>query len=221
MKRTDFSWALKAALPHVGHQAGADSMGIDRVGLEYRNGRLYVYACDRYTAGIARVNDGIVVNGSLSRKEATELEQFVRTSYKTEEDDDLAYAVQPGELHIGFERQVDRFGEREEDSGVFELGETPRLSLDHLLETIWLTEAQPVEWDEQIYQPKLFEKFAKAERDSDRLRLIPRHIDERRGVGLVTVGRDFLGMISGLAYDDAGPATLADWPLASELHEAA
>ena len=216
MKRVDLSWALKAVLPHVGTEAA----GLKHVGLEYRAGQLYVFATDKYTAGIARVNDGINVCGSLSKEEATELEQFVRTSYKTEEEDDLAYAEQPGELHIGFARQIDRLGERAEDSAVFELDDPGTPSLDYLLETIARVNGQPVEWDEQIYQPKLFERFAKAER-GDRLRVFPRHADDRRGVAIVTVGQDFLGMISGLTYDEEGPATLAEWPLPAGLREAA
>lgn len=220
MKRVDLAWALKAVMPHV----GSEVQGLKHVGLEYRAGKLYVFATDRYTAAIARVNDGINVTGSLPKDEAVDLEQFVRTSYKTEEEDDLAYAVQEteygDELHIGFDRQIDRFGGREEDSAIFGLDE-PRLALDMLLGRIGAVDEAPFEWDEQIYQPKLFERFAKADRGSDRLRIFPHREIDLRGVAIVTVGQDFLGMISGLTYDDQGASTVADWPLQRQPQEAA
>lgn len=207
MKRVDLAWALGAVLPH----AGTEKQGLNQVGLEFRAGQLYVYATDRYTVGIARVNEGADIRGALPAKEATDLMRFVRTDYVPEREDDIAYALAPNELHIGFARQVNKDGTREEDSAVFELTE-PKVPFDFLLDWLMrLNDAEP-EWDELILQPKLAEKFAKASRnDTDRLRITPRHATDVFGAAVVTVGSDFLGAIAGMTYDQLGAATVADF----------
>lgn len=217
MRRADLAWALSAVIPH----AGTATQGLNHVGLERRASWLYVYATDRYTSGIARIPDGIDVhNVALPVKEANDLMRFVRTDYVSEKEDDLAYALAPGELHIGFERQIDKHGNRKDDSAVFELTE-PKVSLAYLLEYITRVNAIQPEWDELILAPKLCEKWAKATRsESDRLRIMPRHVSDRRGVAIVTVGSDFIGAISGLTYDQEGPSTVAEF-LETEMEVAA
>jgi hypothetical protein len=170
VNRGDLSWALSAVLPHAGSRAS----NTDWVGLAYREGASYAFATDKYTLGVARIPNGADVDLVLPAKEATELERFVRPSYKDEHEGDVVYAIQPGEFHIGFDRQVHRDGTTEEDTAVFETVEAG-VDLDYLFDYIRATLAKPAEFDECIYQPDLMQKFAKAKRvGTDRLRIFPR-----------------------------------------------
>jgi hypothetical protein len=207
VNRGDLSWALSAVLPHAGSRAS----NTDWVGLAYREGVSYAFATDKYTLGVARIPNGADVDLVLPAKEATELEQFVRPSYKDEHEGDVVYARQPGEFHVGFDRQVHRDGTTEEDSAVFETADAG-VSLTYLFDYIRFVLAQPTEYDECIYQPSLMQKFAKAKRvGTDRLRIFPRRLSDAYGAALVTVGTDFVGAVAGLTYDELGTATVADF----------
>jgi hypothetical protein len=207
VNRGDLSWALSAVLPHAGSRAS----NTDVVGLAYREGASYAFATDRYTLGVARIPNGAGFELWLPAKEATELEQFVRPSYKDEHEGDIVYALQPGEFHIGFDRQVHRDGTTQEDSAVFDTTEG-RIELDPLLNFIQRLHEAPVEFDELIYRCEAVVRFTKAKRAAtDRLRIIPRHTSDRHGAAVVTVGTEFLGAISGLTYDELGPATVTDF----------
>lgn len=207
MNRADLSWALNAVIPHAGRALETT----DRVGLAFSQGYSFVFATDRYTSAIARVPNGADFNIWLPTREAQELERFVRPSYKDEYADELVYAQQPQEFHIGFERMVHRDGTREDDSAVFETADNG-VRLGFLLDHIRRLSAAPAEFDECIYLPELITRFAKAKREtSDRFRILPRHTSDRNGAAVVTVGTDFVGAIAGLTYDQLGSATVADF----------
>lgn len=214
MKRGDFYWALKAVLAHVGSAVTE----LDRVGFEFRDGQLWVYATDRYTIGIARVNDGPNLNCALSKAEATELMRYVRPKLVADNDHDIVYARRLHELHIGYAEPEE--GETL-DARVFETCDF-KISLDYLLDYIKDVDQADVEWDEQIYLTRIIDRFSEARRkEADRLRIMPHRGDERRGVAVVTVGHDFIGAISGLMYDQEGPLTVAEFLQPEEGREAA
>jgi hypothetical protein len=195
MNRADLSWALLSVLPHVGRLDP-----VDVVGLTSRDGDAYVWATDRYTSGIARVAGSDPLDVKLSPTEAKELERFVRPSYRDEEAGEITVLAQPGELHVGLERQVHRDGTTESDTAVFETVDNG-LTLDFLLNTagVMFLSGQ-LDVTQLVYRPSLTAKFAKAQRsDVDQLTIYPRkQPDWPSGAALVTVGADFLGMIAGL-----------------------
>jgi hypothetical protein len=206
MNRADLSWALNAVLPHVGNEKN----GLNHVGLDFRDGATFVYATDKYTAAIARVNDGMDFRGALPAKEATELMRFVRPQ-RVPERDAYVFMEQHGEhgeeLHVGF----DDFAGSTFESEVYETCE-PKLSLDFLLSWINHLYTVPELDDNLIVSPKLVEKFAKAQRaDSDRLWIMPRHAWQKHGAAVVAVGGDFIGAIAGMTYDEAGDVKVASF----------
>jgi hypothetical protein len=207
MNRADLSWALNAVIPHTGRRTETTN----RVGLAYRDGWSFAYATDRYTSAVARIPNGADVRLWLPTSEAVELERFVRPSYKDEYEDELVYARQPQELHIGIDRRIDREGTREEDTAVFETVDDG-VELEYIFDFIHRLSLAPAEFDECIYQVDLAAKFAKAKRTGeDRLRILPRHTNDVYGAAVVTVGTDFVGAIAGLTYDQLGSATVADF----------
>jgi hypothetical protein len=206
MNRADLSWALNAVLPHVGNEKN----GLNQVGLDFRDGATFVYATDKYTAAIARVNDGMDFRGALPTKEATDLMRFVRPQ-RVPERDAYVFMEQHGEhgeeLHVGF----DDFAGSAFESEVYETCE-PKMRLDFLLDWIRAIDRSAVEYEELIVNPKLMEKFAKAQRaDSDRLWIRPRKNAEAYGAAVVAVGTDFIGAIAGMTYDQQSTARVASF----------
>lgn len=196
MNRADLAWALSSVIPHAGRTPETAFVGIDS-----REGHTYAFATDKYTAGIARIDDGTDIRLYLSPSEATELMRFVRPTRVPERVQEVSYAQRPGELHVGFD----------DDSAVFETL-AAGVTLNWMFDYIDRLQDSLAEWDELIYQPKLMEKFAKAQREeTDRLRILPRHANEVWGAAIVTVGADFVGAIAGLTYDQLGSATVADF----------
>lgn len=207
MNRADLAWALNAVIPHAGNA----HQGLDHVGLTYRDGALFVYATDKYTAAVARVNDGAAFDAALQTKEATDLLRFVRPNRVPEREQEIGSLVRDDELHIGFWAPDDPEATAPLDSAVFETCE-PKLSLDYLLDWIRRLNDVPELDDNLIVQPKLLEKFAKAARaDTDRLWILPRHASDRHGAAVVAAGADFIGAIAGLTYDQLGDATVASF----------
>lgn len=202
MNRADLEWALKAVLPHVGTR----QQGLDRVGLEFRGGVLCVYATDRYSAGVAMIPGGPDWHFALDAKEAAELMRWVRPQRVAEREMDVVYAVEDGELHVGW-------GDDEYfESGVFEtVDQYP--AYDVVLDMIHRLHAAEREFEACIYQPKLMERFAKAQRaDTDRLTILPRRAvigNGLSGAAVVTVGDDFIGAVAGLTYENKGAAKVA------------
>lgn len=198
MNRASLSWALASVLPHCGR---TEQTGL--VGIEYLQGVTYVYATDTYTMGIARIVDEPAdINIRLPRSEATELMRDVRPGLKAEQVEELAFGHRPGEFHVGWG----------DESGVYETSPDYTLTLHYLFDYIDRLQHARADWDEAIFQPKLAERFSKAQRfDTDRLRLMPRRVSDRNGVAVVSVGTDFIGAITGLTYDDLGSAMIADF----------
>lgn len=200
MNRSDLSWALSSVIPHAGRQPATAF-----VGLAFNHDATYAYASDGYTIGIARVPgwaEGSAGEVHLSPKEATELMRFVRPGKVAEHEQKLFFAAREVELHVGFDGDAEVF-----DSAA------ASLTLTHLLQRVQLIDRCEVELHECVYQPKLFERFAKAQRvEGDRLRMFPRRgRSGKYGAAVVTVGTDFIGAIAGLEYDDQGPATVAEF----------
>lgn len=198
MNRADLSWALNAVLPH----AGNEKQGLNYVGLAFREGASFLYATDKYTAAVARVNEGMDFTGALSTKEATDLMRFVRPNKVGERTQELVYAQAPGELHIGYDDL--------EESGAWENGVVSQVfetreqyaSLDLILNLIKSIEAAKPEWDRLILMPKLVERFAKAQRvEADRMVIVPKHRSDKAGAAIVTVGDNFTGVIAGMTYE--------------------
>jgi hypothetical protein len=201
VNRGDLAWALAAVLPHCGKTEATAVVGLEPYG-----DALYAYASDRYTTALARIRERSSLDVALVAKEATELMRFIRPVRVAEFEQDLAILPQPGELHVGVWVEDGELG----DSAVFETTSSA-LSLKPLLGLITALHKAPLEWDEAVYQPDVLAKFAKAKRaDTDRLRIFPRHIIDRNGAAVVTVGTDFIGAIAGLTYDQLGTATVAD-----------
>jgi hypothetical protein len=200
MNRADLSWALNAVLPHVGNEKN----GLNQVGLDFRDGSTFVYATDKYTAAIARVNDGMDFRGALPVKEATDLMRYVRPDRVPERAQEIVYAQAPGELHIGNVNDYD-------ESQVFETCE-PKVTLDYLLTWIRGIDQGETEYDELILAPKLVEKFAKAQRsDADRLWILPRRLTDRYGAAVMALGADFIGAVAGMTYDQQSTARVASF----------
>lgn len=193
--RTELGWALKAVLPHCGSQVKQ----LDMVGIS----RSYVYATDGYTAGIARCDSTGVAR--LTSRDASDLQRWVRPTTKKTEDQPVVLKVTDTELHVGLLDADDQLV----DSTVYEL-DTRRPELeDEIVGWIRQTEHLIAGGDLLAYKPDLFARFDKARREeTDRLRLYPKCTDRLGGVlvgvGLVTVGDDFLGLIHGLTDDGVG-----------------
>src|SRR6266568_835321 len=196
MNRADLAWALRAVLPH----AAGGRNGV--IGSEPLGNVTYFYATDHYTTGIARVNDYAGWCWQMSAKEATELMRFIRPERVADRAQEIVYVQLSQELHVGYGEG----GQIEPVTAVFETVEH-EVKLETLIGFISQLNDAPVEWDELIYQPKVFERFTQAEREKsgDRLRILPKHAIDRNGAAIVTVGSDFLGAIAGLTYDQEGP----------------
>lgn len=209
MNRADLAWALNAVIPH----AGTAAQGLNFVNLTSHNGGLFVYATDKYTTGIARVNDGLPgIDVALTVKEATDLMRFVRPSLVGDREA-YVYAelqwdeTEPAELHVGFKSKDEEF-----ESEVYEVAGEPALSLGFTLGYLRRLNDEAPSEEDLIVQPKLVEKFAKAARETtDRLWIVPRNIDDRHGGAIVACGQNFIGAISGLTYDELGEATVASF----------
>lgn len=199
MNRQDLSWALSATLPHAGKTAQTAL-----VGLVVAPDSVLAYATDDYTAGIARIPHGVAEDFELQlpNREATDLMRFVRPNHVGDREQEVILRIFEGELHVAIP----------EDTAVFTLTEQP-VNLNAVLSFMGKLNNAPKEWQHAIFQPSLLGRFAKAEREQgERLRLYPRHANQRYGAALVTVGDNFIGAVAGLEYDDAG-----DRPLLSFL----
>lgn len=192
--RAELGWALKAVLPHCGSQV----KHLDTVGIS----RQYVYATDGYTAGIARCDS--TTTARLTCRDASDLQRWVRPTTKKTEDQPVVLKTTDTELHVGLLDADDQLA----DSAVYQL-DTRRPGLEDEI-VGWLQRADRMAEGngELVYRPDLFARFDKARREeTDRLRLYPKDTyrnDSLVGVGLVTVGDDFLGLIHGLTDDGVG-----------------
>lgn len=203
MNRADLAWALSAVLPHVGKR---DPHNL--VGLHYSD-VLYAFATDRYTVGIARIEEGPHVSLALSVPEAQDLMRYVRPTLVATKEQEIVTGARPGELHIGLAETDDI----EADSAVFDTIDADVVSqFDYITEFCRQLFIRPTEWDGCVYQPDLLARFAKAKRtDGDRLRLMPRHAQDLFGAALITVGTGFTGAIAGLTYEELQAAPLASF----------
>lgn len=207
MIRRDLAWALSAVIPH----AGSVPEKMDWVGLERHSGALYAFTCNRYSMAAARIPDGPDVAVCLPLGEATELMRFVRPGRVITETQELVHALQPLEFHVGWDEIGDNRGIVAADSAVFETHPDMRLRATALFDSIATIRQSPVEWDELIFKPGLFEKFSKAARgEFDRVRIQPRRHRDNRGAAVVTVGADFIGAVAGMTYDQLGPDIIAE-----------
>jgi len=203
MNRSDLAWALTAALPHAGTTKGPV------VGLQGRDGALYVYSTDSYTAGIARIPSATECNGldlHLPKAEAADLLRFVRPTRVAEHEQEVTFMHVNGELHVAF-RVPARTAD--DESAVFECV-TAELSLDTLLDLCRGIAHLPTGGN-LVFQPPLMAKFGKAQRhETDRLSIYPHEGNDRYGVALATVGENFVGAVAGLALDPV-PELLASF----------
>lgn len=182
MDRARFTWALQAVLPHCGTAA----QGLDYVGLASE----CAYATDRYTLGIAGGLDLGWIDVKLQKKEAQELMRFVRPSRKDEHTEDVVLRHVDNELHVGL---VDS-----EDSAVFELTEG-QLHLDSLHAILGAIRGSAEDHDMLVYQPALFERFAKVKRDEMSRILLHPHVGiQEHGRSLIVTSHDFVGAIAGM-----------------------
>lgn len=192
MNRQDLTDALNAVIPHIGSTELTAF-----VGLESRGDILWAYATDRYTVGMARIDNGPTLNCHLSPSEAKDLLRFVRPSRKAHEVEEVEIALgftgeTQSELHVGLS----------EDSAVFDLVHSP-LHLLAITEFIERLYNSAPELQQCVYQPSLLGRFAKAQRgETDVLALYPRQANDVYGAAVVTVGDHFIGGVSGLTYRD-------------------
>lgn len=198
MRRDELTWALNAVLPHCGNTAATNLVGIAP-----RLRGVFLYATDRYTIGVARIDAGSMALGdaALSKREATDLMRFVRPSRVSEQEEAVELLTAPGELHVG----------TPDDSAVFETVARP-YSFEQLVSRLELLEALPAERADQEYGPDILARFAKAKRnEADRLLVRPRRYADRNGVAIIRSGSDFLGAVAGLTYGASGNTTLAEF----------
>lgn len=195
--RADLSWALKAALPHVGGNAATAGVGL------YQD---VAWATDRYTIGIARIGNGQIPWCEMSTSEAKELERFVRPSRVAHKTEEVILKRADQELHVGL---VDS-----EDTAVFEL--LPSGTLTPLAVCVQVLEInaglEPVSYEHCPYDPEFLARFAAAKQDPfDRLWLSQRRANNARvgdfPAALVIVGDKFIGSIAGLSVEPG-----YEWP---------
>jgi hypothetical protein len=191
VNRSDLKWALDATLPHVGKTAQTNVVGLE----QSANSFLTVYATDRYTIATASCEAGPNVDVRMTGQEARELLRFIRPSLKAHEEQEVVML----DDHVEHELHV----AHDDDSAVFELVE-PSFSLAELNQFMNKLGAAPEEYEHDllVFWPRLFGRFAKAERyETDRLILSPRHTSDRYGAALVSVGEHFHGAIAGMEYE--------------------
>ena len=195
MRRDDLGWALTAVLPHCGSLPELATVGIES-GLR----GTYLYATDRYTIGVARIGSALGFSATLPKSEATDLLRFVRPDKVAEQAEAVETLLDDrGGLHIALQS----------DSAVFETEES-RFNFTDITLRLRLLEALPNEYERLEYNPSFTVRFAKAKRESnDRLGITPKRFKGRNGVALVTVGKDFIGAIAGLAYEQSERSTVA------------
>lgn len=196
MNRAGLSWALNAVIPHAKKPNGPVGLRVDESGAT-------VYSTDTYTLGAARIATELpALLVHLSMREASELMRFVRPSNKAEQEESVELAARLGELHVATAN----------DSAVFDALEgTERMTLDVLDKLIEAIARRPDEYEQCVYNPDYFARFAKAKRaDSDRLYLYPKRSGNgQNGVALVNVGDSFYGAISAVSYDSHEPTQFA------------
>lgn len=192
MRRDELAWALNAVLAHCGSTKEMAVVGIDGS---------YLYATDRYTVGVART-EPLGVTATLPKGEATDLMRFVRPERVAEQEEAVeAVLDDEGGLHIAIQS----------DSAVFETVK-PAYSFADLAAKLHLLEMLPDDHERLEYNPAFAARFAKAKRDAnDRLCITPKRFEDRNGVALVTVGKDFLGAIAGLSYALSEPLSIAQF----------
>lgn len=204
MNRAEMSWALSAVLPHAGRYPRPSF-----VGLEHRGDWLYVYTTDRYTLAIARIPCDPFKNvererfaeHTLSVKESTELERYVRPNRVAEKDEKVLYAVTDNELHIGLA----------DESAVFEAS-SPDGEFEYLLGLVNTARGTAVEWQPVTVDPAYLARFAKAKRGDGPVRIEPK-AGNQSGALLITAGEDFIGLAMGIAYAHPLPAVdFTSWP---------
>jgi hypothetical protein len=187
VNRSDLKWALDAVLPHVGKTAQTNVVGLE----QSANSFLTVYATDRYTIATASCEAGPNVDVRMTSQEARELLRFIRPSLKAHEEQEVTMVEHEGELHVA----------HDDDSAVFELVEST-FSLAELDSFMNKLRSAREEYEQIVYWPRMFGRFAKAERhETDRLVLSPRHTSDRYGAALVSVGEHFHGAIAGMEYE--------------------
>ena len=193
MVRSDLRWALDAVLPHVGKLAGTAVVGLTSDGRT-----LDVYATDRYTVAVANIDtDCVDLDVRLPVGEARDLLRFVRPSLVKHESEWLRVVTDGPELHVGLVNE----DEEVYDSAVFETVSSP-VSSANLRALIAQLDSRPTGIEDLVYWPRLFGRFAKAERvETDRLTLSPKRLQERYGAAVVTVGDRFVGAICGMTYE--------------------
>jgi hypothetical protein len=188
MNRSDLKWALDAVLPHVGKTAQTNVVGLEQSAHSF----LTVYATDRYTIATASCEAGPNVDVRMTSQEARELLRFIRPSLKAHEEQEVVML----DDHVEHELHV----AHDDDSAVFEMIESPinLHDLNNFMTKLWVAAE---EYQHLIFWPRLFGRFAKAERhETDRLVLSPRHTSDHYGAALVNVGEHFHGAIVGMEY---------------------
>lgn len=184
--RADLAWALRAVLPHV----GAPNLSLDRVTLSEH----LAWATDRYTIGVAALPDALFPGEvALEKREAEDLMRFVRPSRVAEHEEEVVARLTDSELHIG----LNDCGE----SAVFE-------TVDSAVPTSVITDklsalsGMPNNATPLIFQPALWERFAKAKRDdSDRMYLYPKSVMNGYSAALLVTADHFVGSIGGMTLD--------------------
>ncbi len=235
VKRDDLSWALDAVLPHAGKARGKVPGKAPYIGMEVRSdrisewehtNRLYLYATDGHTIGIARITMSesstwapfyLPTNG-----EAESLQKWIRPHRKAEEEhqvflvvDQLSEEEPLAALHVGIREGDLRESNDLLDNSAFILTEG-KIDLKALMDLMHLYEAQAIEPDEYTFDPDLLDRFTghAGRIKGDRLRMRPNHITkDEEGITYTTiaVGTDFHGAILGLTQREGLNAVLEGW----------
>lgn len=234
-KRDDLAWALSAVLPHAGSGAATSC-----IGMHEHAGTLFVYATDKYTAGIARLPvegtfSPVVISTGVRNGEAGELEKYVRPGKVAEKSNTLELltaelsshgydsSYDDRELHVAVHDE-----HREGDSAVFWQRPAALLQVDlwgGISRTLELyRERLATELREYTFSPALLARFSRAGRyGNDRLRMHPYAIAGARlgTVATVTVGEHFLGAIGGMEHEEGMESILESWLPQQQLQVAA
>lgn len=199
MNRADFRWQLDAVLPHVGRTEQTNVVGLTR----NNQLQLMAWATDRYTLGIASVEDGPDVDVRLSGAEARELLRFVRPSTKTTERQEVTMLVDGLELHVGF---------LDDDGNVLDSAVYALLEHSTSVEDLWrvvdhLDQECEDEYQPQPFQPALFSRFAKAANGDENCRMLlhPKRFGDQFGAALIYLP-NFVGAVAALTYEERNAA---------------